>query len=414
MCVDGRSLRPGAWPRESPPTDRTMSHPEAYNAASLRRSRGYAILSKVNLTKAQPYRKDVDSIARVDAQTTAFQDVPGRPRVWLEIGIETTVIGRVVIELFSDIVPRTAENFRALCTGEKGLGIGVGGIGVGGKPFHYKGSPFHKIMPGELIEGGDFVKGTGDGSESIYGSTLEDENFHLRHSARGLLSMSNKNKPNTGGSCFFICMKPLPRLDGKNVVFGRVLEGMEVVSKAEACGSSDSGAVGGKYGLSAHPDALTAFRAVRTAYITDCGQTDDAPAPVLALADGGEAEPARKRRHTSADAVRVFHILKKHSAAPIPETWQGKAVTVSIGKAKLMVQNLRKRLELAPSVQRAFVELAREHSDAATSQHGGDAGTVQQGEWDPELEDALFGLSVGQLSDVIQTRDGAHLLLRGA
>lgn len=357
--------------------------------------------------KKQPFRKDMDNNAQVDAQIAAFQDVPGRPRVWLEIAIEATVVGRVVIELFSDIVPRTAENFRALCTGEKGLGFGVGG-----KPLHYKGSSFHRIMPGELIEGGDFVKGTGDGSESIYGPMFEDENFHLRHSARGLLSMSNKNKPHTAGSCFFICMRPLPRLDGKNVVFGRVISGMEVMGRAEACGSSDSGAVGGKYGLNANPDALTAFRIKRNAYIANCGQAVNEATLALADADAG-AEPSPKRQAREASA-RAFHILKKHKNAPVPKTWRGTAVTLAPGRAKLAVESLRRRLELAPSVQQAFVELAREHSDHSSAQHGGDAGSVAKGEWDPELEDALFALSAGQLSEVIQTRDGAHLILRGA
>ena len=127
-------------------------------------------------------------------------------------------------------VPKTAENFRALCTGEKGMG-------QKGKPLHYKGSIFHRIIPGFMCQGGDFTDFRGTGGESIYGGKFEDEGFNIGHSAPGLLSMANSG-PDSNGSQFFITTVPTPFLDGKHVIFGELDSGFQTLGALEEIGSA--------------------------------------------------------------------------------------------------------------------------------------------------------------------------------
>lgn len=152
------------------------------------------------------------------------------PKCFFEVTFNGQPFGRMEFELRSDVAPKTAENFRALCTGEKGFG--------------FKGSSFHRIIPDFMLQGGDFTNHNGTGGKSIYGNKFADENFTLKHEGPGILSMANAG-PNTNGSQFFVCTVKTSWLDGKHVVFGKCIKGLDVMQNIEKKGSQ-SGKPSGK------------------------------------------------------------------------------------------------------------------------------------------------------------------------
>lgn len=148
--------------------------------------------------------------------------------VFFDVSADGQPLGRIVMGLYGDVVPKTAANFYHLCVGDK--------TGSTGNALTYKGSPLHRVIPGFMLQGGDITHGSGVGGESIYGREFADENFIVKHTKKGLLSMANRG-PNTGSSQFFITFAETPWLDGRHVVFGEVLEGFDVVDAVERYGS---------------------------------------------------------------------------------------------------------------------------------------------------------------------------------
>ncbi|KAE8916105.1 hypothetical protein PF003_g1005 [Phytophthora fragariae] len=202
-------------------------------------------------------------------------------RVYFDVSISGSPAGRITFRLYPGL-PKTTENFRSLCTGERGLGRTTG------QPLHYKKTPFHRIIKGFMLQSGDFSKRNGTGGECIYGGKFADESFRYRHSKAGLLSMANAGK-DTNGSQFFITAKATPHLDGKHVVFGEVESGMDVVRRMESVET-----VAGDKPAS-----------MQTVVIEDCGEVDDSES------DSSDDEEKKKRKALRKEKKKVKKIERK-------------------------------------------------------------------------------------------------------
>lgn len=177
-----------------------------------------------SLRKKYPEEADFRRWVEKQCQETKMAAIKNRscPHAFFDIEIGGQSAGRIVMKLRADVCPKTVQNFAQLCSGEMGFG--------------YKGCPFHRVIPGFMCQGGDFTARNGTGGKSVFGAKFEDENFQLKHTGPGILSMANAG-PGTNGSQFFLCTAKTSHLDGKHVVFGKVTDGMDVVSAIEAVGS---------------------------------------------------------------------------------------------------------------------------------------------------------------------------------
>lgn len=307
------------------------------------------------------------------------------PRVFLELSIDGEAAGRVELELFVDRVPKTAENFRCLCTGEKGRGLN-------GKRLNLLGSTFHKIVPGFLCIGGDFIMGNGTGGESIYGHEFDDESFDVKHDEPGIVSMANSG-PDSNGSQFLVCFRPAPQLDGRNVAFGKVVSGWEVVQKIEACG------------VAAVEEGAEEGVPTRRVAIADCGEVQQADKKVK-----------RAKVASSSEVAWVLHILRKHSGCKKAASLRAESITCSKDEAADFLQSLLQQLSKhsgnAAVLRSEFERLAREHSDCKSAKKGGDLGPFERGMMQKAFEDGAFALAVGGLSEVVSDKNGEHLILR--
>ncbi|WVR08311.1 hypothetical protein IAU60_005364 [Kwoniella sp. DSM 27419] len=200
--------------------------------------------------------KDIKEVKEVKGSNEASdnKDIKDLPNVFLEIGMGDKKLGKVEFKLYDDVTPKTAANFRALCTGKKPDGTPLP------KGFGYKGTYFHRVIPGFMVQGGDFERGDGTGGQSIYGDKFPDENFTKKHDRVGLLSTANAG-PNTNGSQFFITVADKCEwLDNKHTVFGEVISGESVIKTIESKGSKDG-------------------KPKEKAVVISCGAVQAAPAP---------------------------------------------------------------------------------------------------------------------------------------
>lgn len=376
----------------------------------------------------------------LEAAAAAPVEKEPNPLVFFEIAVDGTSIGHIEFELFADIAPKTAENFRCLCTGEKSRDKA---------PLSYLGSVFHRIIPGFMCQGGDFTKGNGTGGESIYGPKFDDENFQKKHT-KGCLSMANSG-PNTNGSQFFICTDAPSHLDGKHVVFGEVVAGYDVVQRMEALGSR-SGRTTKKVTIKncgmvntgesqaakrqrlidvapaariihefpaedAVPGGLLGLLQMKDADKLENDATTNVPSqPQQAAAHCFTVEKDRSRSIGGSDEIHCLHILRKHVGSRKPKSRGGQPVTCSQEEAEEYLEEIGVQLIGLPpaELRKQFSALAKTESDCASAAKGGDVGRFKRGQRQKPFEDAAFALGICEMSDIVNTDSGVHLILRVA
>ena len=269
-------------------------------------------------------------------------DPSQHPTCYFDITANGQKVGRMVFELFSSVVPKTAENFRALCTGEKGRGRY-------GKALSYRNCPFHRVIPGFMCQGGDFTRGDGTGGESIYGKTFRDENFRMKHTKPGLLSMANAGR-NTNGSQFFITTAVTPHLNGKHVVFGRVVKGMDVLQKLERLGTRSG-------------------RTKKRVVIAGCGelQRKDPQAAAAASESDAAVQDAKAAAEAKAKAKREARLKAKAEAKAAAEA---KARAKAKAKAEAEARARAQAAEEARQLQESSAE--EEDDDDSEEEGSGD------------------------------------------
>eukprot|EP00931_Biecheleriopsis_adriatica_P065741 TRINITY_DN4021_c0_g1_i1.p1 TRINITY_DN4021_c0_g1~~TRINITY_DN4021_c0_g1_i1.p1 ORF type:complete len:428 (+),score=131.27 TRINITY_DN4021_c0_g1_i1:142-1425(+) len=384
-----------------------------------------------------------------------------RAKVFLEIELHKRKLGRIVFELFGDVVPKTAENFRCLCTGERGISA------VSGKPLTFKGSKFHKIIPGKIIQGGDITKGDGSGGDSIYNQdgdgTFPSENFKLKHDRPALVSMAHKRgEDDKNCSQFFITSKAEPKLDGKHTVFGRVIEGLDKLSKLESMGTKggtplfeavvvDCGELESEFMRTKKRKADEAplpkgwerkesrskpglfyyqHESGQTQFERPNSRSSDPLAAALELekrrkveAQKNQAEKLPERAVKQGEA-RIWHIQKKHRDffGKPAKSWRQKEITWSKKEAKAALEAIKAKLINvgygggAQALQKKFENYARaESDDDVSAKVGGDLGPITKKKklfGGYEIAKATFEMKVGNISDVIETPEGVHLVGR--
>jgi len=385
-----------------------------------------------------------------------------RAKVFLEVELHKRKLGRIVLELFGDVVPKTAENFRCLCTGERGISA------VSRKPLSYKGSRFHKIIPGKIIQGGDFTKGDGSGGDSIFNQdgdgTFGCENFKLKHDRPGLVSMAHKRgEEGKQSSQFFFTSKAEPKLDGKHVVFGRVIEGIDKLSKLESmgtkggtplfeavicdCGELESEALRTRKRKAEEIPLPPGWKKKESRskpglvyYQHESGQTQferpssrsskDPLEKIIEKEKRQKAEEEKKEanklpeRAVQKGEARIWHILKKHRDffGKPAKSWRQSQITWSKKEAKESLKALKFKLENvaygggAQALQKKFENYAKaESDDDISAKVGGDLGPITKKKklfGGYEIAKASFELKIGTISDVLETSEGVHLVGR--